>query len=48
LNANKRNIEFSIDIDYISNILKLQNNLCALTGLPISFGSRVFEKTLPH
>lgn len=36
--ASIRGIEFTVDISYIANILELQNNRCALSNRPISFG----------
>lgn len=41
--AIKRNIEFSITIEYIWNLFEKQNRKCALSGLSITFGKRSKE-----
>jgi hypothetical protein len=36
--AAKRGIPFEIDADHIEQLMKAQNNCCALSGLPIELG----------
>lgn len=36
-NANNRNIEFDITMEYVWEIFKNQNEKCALSGIPIKF-----------
>lgn len=38
-NAKKRNLDFSIDIEYIDDLMSIQETKCALTGLPIEIGN---------
>jgi hypothetical protein len=34
----KRNLEYSIDIDYIKDLYKKQNGLCFYSGIPMEIG----------
>jgi hypothetical protein len=42
--AKKRNIKFEITIEYIWQLYEHQNGLCAISGVPISFGARSSDK----
>jgi len=37
-NAQKRNLDFDVSIEFLSNLYELQDGKCALTGDPIFFG----------
>lgn len=37
LRANSKKIDFNIDIEYIDQLFEMQNKLCAISKLPISF-----------
>lgn len=34
--AKKKNMEFNLDVEFLSNLIKTQNGICAISGLPIS------------
>lgn len=44
-NAKNKKREFSISIEYLNNLLIIQNHKCKLSGLPIKIGNAVEETT---
>lgn len=43
--ASDRQLEFSVDIEYVANLLRIQEDRCAYTGLPIQSGGGETEQT---
>jgi hypothetical protein len=43
LSAEARNIEFNVSIEYLWDLYKSQNGLCAITKIPIYFNKRIRE-----
>lgn len=46
--AKRRNLDFSIDLEYVWGLYESQNKRCAISGLPISFkyeGNRKIKRT---
>lgn len=44
-NAQDRNLEFSLDIEYLDALMQKQNHKCAYSGLEIFVGNSKFPKT---
>lgn len=38
-NANSRNLDFAVSIEYLWNLFLNQKKICALSGLPLAFGA---------
>lgn len=46
--AKRRNIQYGVDLEYLTNLFNKQNGKCALSGLPLNFIDKknsIFECT---